>query len=120
MTRPINEDVISYKDDFFKGLSLRETGYSVAAVFLGAVVVLFFGFYLGINLNVAVTLAIPLVGVVGAAGFYQKNGMTLQQLVKKYLHILFQKPLVFQSIYDCSETKTEPFGVKSPKKGDLQ
>ncbi len=45
MTKTINADVSAFKDDFFKGLSLRECLYGGGVLAVGAGGILFLHFY---------------------------------------------------------------------------
>lgn len=50
------------------------------------------------NVNVAITIGIPFIGIIGLCGFYQKNGMTLPVIVKRQISIMRQKPLIYRSV----------------------
>ncbi len=97
MTKPINNDVVGYKDDFFKGLSLRETIFGFIALVTGGAGMLTLYFYAHLPLNLAVTLCIPFIAIIGLAGFYHKNGMTLLQIVKNIIRIRKAGPLTYIS-----------------------
>ena len=92
MTKTINPDVAAFKDDFFKGLSFRES-----ALFTGVGGILLLHFYFGVGINTAITLCMPVIGIIGLCGFYHKNGMTLVQLVRKSIKLIFQKPYVYET-----------------------
>ena len=97
MTKTINPDVAAFKDDFFKGLSLRECVFGGIALLAGAGGILLLHFYFGVGINTAITLCMPLIGIIGLCGFYQKNGMTLVQLVRSSIRLIFQKPYVYET-----------------------
>jgi len=97
MTKTINPDVSAFKDDFFKGLSLRECLYGGGALTVGAGGILFLHFYLEININAAVTLCMPVIGMIGLCGFYQKNGMTLIQIIRNAVRLVRQKPFTYET-----------------------
>ena len=59
MTKTINPDVAAFKDDFFKGLSLRECVFGGIALLAGAGGILLLHFYLGVGINTAITLCMP-------------------------------------------------------------
>lgn len=97
MTKTINPDVAAFKDDFFKGLSLRECVFGGIALLAGAGGILLLHFYFGVGINTAITLCMPVIGIIGLCGFYQKNGMTLVQLVRSSIRLIFQKPYVYET-----------------------
>lgn len=97
MTKTINQDVSAFKDDFFKGLSLRECLYGGGALAVGAGGILLLHFYFGININVAVTLCMPVIGIIGLCGFYQKNGMTLIEIIRNVIRLMRQKPFTYET-----------------------
>ena len=104
MTKPINNDVVGYKDDFFKGLSFRETVFGFIALTTGGGGMLLLYFYAGLSLNTSVTICIPFIAIIGLAGFYHKNGMTLMQVVKNIIRIHRTGPLTYMS-----RRKNEPW-----------
>ena len=97
MTKTLNPDVAAFKDDFFKGLSLRECVFGGIALLAGAGGILLLHFYFGVGINTAITLCMPVIGIIGLCGFYQKNGMTLVQLVRSSIRLIFQKPYVYET-----------------------
>lgn len=116
MTKTINPDVAAFKDDFFKGLSLRECVFGGSALLTGAGGILLLHFYFGVGINTAITLCMPLIGMIGLCGFYQKNGMTLVQLIKSSIRRLFQKPYVYETRSCISELEALEDGNKGSKK----
>ncbi len=99
MTKQINQDVAGFKDDFFKGLSIRECLYGGTALGLGVGAMLTLIFYYKININVAVMTCMPIIAGLGLCGFYEKNGMTLPMIIKARIRILRQKPLTYQTCH---------------------
>ncbi len=87
-----------FKDDFYKGLSLRECAYGSVALIVGVGSMLTLIFVYKVNINVAIMLCMPFIAVIGLCGFYERNGMTLVQIVKARLRIMLQKPLVYRTI----------------------
>lgn len=104
MNKEINQDIGGMKDDFFKGLSLRESIYGAFAFIIGAggVIVMVFG--CGMNVNVAITICIPVLAAIGLCGFYSRNGMTLPAILRRKIKIYRQKPLTFCSRQGEKET----------------
>ena len=118
MTKTINPDVAAFKDDFFKGFSLRECVFGGIALLAGAGGILLLHFYLGVGINTAITLCMPVIGIIGLCGFYQKNGMTLVQLVRSSIRLIFQKPYVYETCTTNERSEMEDLndGSKRSKK----
>ncbi len=95
--KKINQDVAGYKDDFFKGLTLRECIFGGTALGLGVGGMLILIFIYNFSINAAIMICIPLIAAVGLCGFYEKNGMTLPQIVKAFIRIKKQKTLTYQT-----------------------
>ena len=119
MTKTINPDVAAFKDDFFKGLSLRECVFGGNALLAGAGGILLLHFYFGVGINTAITLCMPVIGIIGLCGFYQKNGMTLVQLVRSSIRLILQKPYVYETCTtnELSEMEDLNDGSKRRKQG---
>jgi hypothetical protein len=113
MTKTINQDVSAFKDDFFKGLSLRECLYGGSALAAGAGGILFLHFYFGVNINAAITLCMPVIGIIGLCGFYQKNDMTLPEIVRSVIRLVRQKPFTYETgifrneMEDCNNAENK-------------
>ena len=116
MTKTINPDVAAFKDDFFKGLSFRECVYGGSALLVGAGGILLLHFYFGMGINSAITICMPVIGVIGLCGFYQKNGMTLIQLVRSTVRLIFQKPYVYETRTCLHEMEDFANGKQRSKK----
>ena len=118
MTKTINPDVAAFKDDFFKGLSLRECVFGGIALLAGAGGILLLHFYFGVGINTAITLCMPVIGIIGLCGFYQKNGMTLVQLVRSSIRLILQKPYVYETCTTNERSEMEDLndGGKRSKK----
>lgn len=96
MQTPINQDIDLYRSDFFKGLSMRETGWGVIAFISGIGIMLFLTLYLKIPTQISTLLGMPIILVIGINGFYKKNNMTFYEMIKKKISIKRQKPLVLK------------------------
>ena len=122
MTKQINPDVIAFKDDFFKGLSLRECFYGGSAIAVGVGLILLLHFYCKWNINAAITIAMPLIGLIGLCGFYHKNDMTLIQYIREMIRIGKQKTLTFESGHEFGlevlEEAYEGHSYNDKRKGD--
>lgn len=115
MIKQINPDVAAFKDDFFKGLSLRECLFGGGAVVVGVGIILLLHFYFKCNINVAITIAMPVIGIIGLCGFYHKNDMTLVQIIKESIRIGRQKPLTYESGHEYGIEVYELFLMQDDK-----
>lgn len=116
MTKTINPDVAAFKDDFFKGLSFRECIFGGSALLVGVGGILLLHFYFGVGINTAITLCMPVIGIIGLCGFYQKNGMTLVQLVRSSIRLIFQKPYVYEICTTNEQSEMEALNDGSKKR----
>ena len=87
MNTPINQDFDAYKEDFYKGLSKRETKYGAMAFFSGIVIMFLMMFVLHANPLLATFVSAPVVIILGMNGFYTKNGMSFTELVKRKMEL---------------------------------
>lgn len=87
MNTPINQDFDAYKEDFYKGLSKRETKYGAMAFFSGIVIMFLMMFVLQVNSLLATFVSAPVVISLGMNGFYTKNGMSFTELVKRKMEL---------------------------------
>lgn len=67
------------------------------ALLTGVGGILLLHFYFGAGINTAITLCMPVIGIIGLCGFYHKNGLTLAQLVRRSIKLMFQKPYVYET-----------------------
>lgn len=87
MNTPINQDFDAYKEDFYKGLSKRETKYGAMAFFSGIVIMFLMMFVLQVNSLLATFVSMPIITLLGMNGFYTKNGMSFTELVKRKMEL---------------------------------
>ena len=78
----VNENIDEYREDFYKGLTLRQTLFAGGAVAAGAAAFLFLNIIIGLPQSVALYAALPVVFPIAAAGFLKIHGMTLSQYLK--------------------------------------
>jgi len=93
----INRDFDEYKDDFFKGLTKRETFYALLTVIAGAGAYLICFFVLRLPVMVSVYLCLPFCLPIAAMGFLHFNNMTATEILKRRRRILRSKPLGYIS-----------------------
>ena len=118
MVKQINQDIDAIKDDFFKGLTLRECIYGgIAFVFgVGLIIGLIYG--AGVDSSIAIFFGIPIIAVIGLCGFYTLNGMTLVEMIKKKLHIIFSKPLTYHTMNPNEKEEVSKIGYLFRKEPD--
>ena len=83
MLVPVNKDLDSYQDDFFKGLTLKQTALSLISVAAGTGTFLAGTYLLHLEESVSFYLALPVVLPIAASGFLKIQGMTPVQYLKK-------------------------------------
>ena len=72
----VNKDLDSYKDDFFKGLTLKQTAISIISVAAGTGTYFFASYILKLDQTVSFYLALPVVLPIAAGGFLRIHGMS--------------------------------------------
>ena len=84
MTKTINPDVAAFKDDFFKGLSFRECVFGGSALFTGVGGILLLHFYFGVGINTAITLCMPVIGIIREEILQKAVSKEMERLAKEY------------------------------------
>ena len=79
----VNKNIDGYKDDFFKGLTFRQTMISAAAVISGACIFLLLYMGLGLPQSLSLYLTLPVVFPIAAAGFLKIHGMSLVEYMRR-------------------------------------
>lgn len=87
MKIPVNKNMDEYKDDFFKGLTLRQTAAAALTLVVG-IGVFFLCNAIGIPQELSLYLAMPLAFAVGASGFLEIYGMPPLQYIRKRLRVM--------------------------------
>ena len=96
MMIPVNQDIDSYKDDFFKGLTMRQTLFAVAAVVVSGGLLAFFLLYLKLNASVAMYLTLPVAFPIIAVGFIKVHGIPLGEYLKRKKKVQQQSSFFYQ------------------------
>ena len=129
MMIPVNQDIDSYKDDFFKGLTMRQTLFAVAAVVVSGGLLAFFLLYLKLNASVAMYLTLPVAFPIIAVGFIKVHGIPLGEYLKRKKKVqqqssfFYQPEMVYwqnQSLQGSQEADLDEQDAeekKTPKKG---
>lgn len=110
MQTPINQDIDKYKDDFFKGLTMKETLWGASGFLVGVILIGLQYFVLNVPVTIAVFLALPFISVFAINGFYSKNGMSFIQLTILKFKISKSPTLV----YKCDDPRS--FKIKEFEK----
>lgn len=110
--KQINRDVAGFKDDFYKGLTLRECLYGFGALGIGVGGMLTLIFIYKANVNLAIMICMPFVSGVGLCGFYEKNGMTLPKIIRAFYRIKKQKTLTYKTNKPDSKPKVRKNEVR--------
>ena len=96
MMIPVNQDIDSYKDDFFKGLTMRQTLFAVAAVAVSGGLLALFLIYLKLNASVAMYLTLPVAFPIIAVGFIKIHGIPLGEYLKRKKKVEQQSSFFYQ------------------------
>lgn len=77
------KNIDDYKDDFYKGLSFRQSMYALSALICGIVAFLIFALAVKLPQNICFYLAMPAALPCAAMGFLKIEGMTPAEYLKK-------------------------------------
>ena len=83
MLIPVNQNIDDYKDDFYKGLTLRQSVISLITVAVGAVVYLALTGLLHLPQSLSLYMTLPVVFPIAAYGFLKIHGMNIAEYVRK-------------------------------------
>ena len=92
----INKDIDRYQESVVMGLTLKQLIYAALSLIAGAGIVLLLQKQIGLTL--AAYVAVPVVAPLALQGFYQYNGMSFMEVMKRKLFFAFlNRPLVYVS-----------------------
>ena len=83
MLVPVNQNIDDYKDDFYKGLTLRQSVISIVTVAVGVLVYLVFTGVLYLPQSLSLYMTLPVVFPIAAYGFLKIHGMNIAEYVRK-------------------------------------
>lgn len=115
MQVPVNKDLDSYKDDFFKGLTLKQTALSIVSVAAGTATFLIGTYLLHLEQSVSFYLALPVVLPIAASGFLNIQGMTPVQYLMKRRNTLSRDTFYFVPCILLPEPADLPEEKKKPR-----
>ena len=100
----ISRDLQHYKESFVMGLTAKQFIFSALSLGAGAGVVL--GLYNKIGMTLSCYLATPIVVPIALTGFYNHNGLSFWQTVRKMIKMsFFNKPCLYRSTEDVELIK---------------
>lgn len=92
----INKDIDRYQESVALGLTVKQLIYAALSLIAGAGIVLLLQKQIGLTL--AAYVAVPVVAPLALQGFYQYNGMSFMEVMKRKLFFAFlNRPLVYVS-----------------------
>ena len=108
----VNQNIDSYKDDFFKGLTFRQTAVSVIGVSVGAGIFLVLTRAAHLNQTDTVYILFPVVFPIIASGFLKIHGMDLktfflQRMKMQKMKALYYSPEVLATEGNETKQKTD-------------
>ena len=119
MVIEINKDIDRYQESMVMGLTAKQFLYSIGSLIAGAGMVLLLQKHIGLTL--AAYVAVPVVVPLALQGFYQYNGMSFMEVMKKKLYFAFlNRPHIYVSEEGEKEVrayKTAMEKQKSEKRG---
>ena len=83
MLIPVNQNIDEYKDDFYKGLTLRQSVISLITVGVGALVYMTLTMVLGLPQSLSLYMTLPVVFPIAAYGFLKIHGMNIAEYMRK-------------------------------------
>ncbi len=128
MNISINKDIEKYQETVVMGLTAKQLICSVAAIVIGAGIVL--ATYKYVGLTASAYIAIPVVAPIALNGFYDYQGMSFTEMFKRKLKSIFLNPqLTYISeegeglikeiqLEDMNREKSEKKKNKSKKRKD--
>ena len=90
MNISINKDIEKYQETVVMGLTAKQLICSVAAIVIGAGIVL--ATYKYVGLTASAYIAIPVVAPIALNGFYEYQGMSFTEMFKRKLKSIFVNP----------------------------
>ncbi len=108
----VNKDLDSYKDDFFKGLTLKQTAISIISVAAGTGTYFFASYVLKLDQTVSFYLALPVVLPIAAGGFLRIHGMTPALYLKRRRETVSRDAWFFSPDFEIEAEETSAGSIK--------
>lgn len=93
----INEEIEDYKSGAFKGLTLKEVCFAGLTLIVGSTVTMVSHKIIGVPIELAIYLAIPLSLPCALTGFYNRNGMNFPEMIRAVIEVKIKGPFLYQS-----------------------
>lgn len=119
MQIPVNKNLDEYKDDFYKGLTLKQTVLSILTVIVGTGIFLLLYLICGIGQTIALYLAVLAALPVAASGFLKVHGLSLPEYFHKKKEVKQRTVFFFQPSL-LQETEREDPRKRNRKKRERQ
>jgi len=121
---PVNKDIDDYKDDFFKGMTLRQTTMCVLTLAVGVGCYFLCNGVLRLPQTVSLYLVFPAALPFAAAGFVKIDGVSPFEYLKRRRAVtrrpLYRyQPLVFREVdasWNLQQEMQPPDGLEKPVK----
>ena len=110
----VNKDLDSYKDDFFKGLTLKQTAISIISVAAGTGTYFFASYVLKLDQTICFYLALPVVLPIAAGGFLRIHGMTPALYLKRRRETVCRDAWFFSPDFCLLEEEGSRIRAKEP------
>lgn len=85
----INKDIEEYKIGMFKGLTAGELIFAALTVGVGTAVTIGCNYIMKVPIEVAIYFAIPIAAPFALTGFYQYNGMSFWEKMKRMFVVTY-------------------------------
>lgn len=99
MQIPVNKNIDNYKDDFFKGLTMKQTLFAGLTLAVGVGVFAILNMVLHFDATLSIYLAVPFCVPIAALGFLRPHGMSLFEYRRKKKEMKANPILYFEPDY---------------------
>lgn len=119
MQIPVNKNIDTYKDDFFRGLTLQQTLTSVMTLAAAGGSFAFFAYVLHVPSSLSIYCALPFALPIAASGFFKMHGLSLVEWMQKKKKVVNAPLLVYKPylVPDIPETECPVSDMGKVKKG---
>lgn len=99
MQIPVNKNIDNYKDDFFKGLTMKQTLFAGLTLAVGVGIFAILNLVLHLDATLSIYLSVPFCIPVAAIGFLRPHGMSLNEYRIKKKEMKAMPVLYFEPDY---------------------
>ena len=117
MLIPVNQNIDDYKDDFYKGLTLRQSVISLITVAVGVVVYLALTGLFHLPQSLSLYMTLPVVFPIAAYGFLKIHGMNIAEYIRKSGAVKERSSYAFipQMLMEDSSGENENIGLRDER-----